>query len=229
MIVITSNAQRILQWYKDTYVDFKTPQEYGRSAFWLWYDQICIEIRELERKRLPLGNNRIAPMQYWGNSVYSKEIVLGETIIKIEDFRFDNRKFEDWLLHIAKNKKTYSVCDTCFGFSSVLYDNSQKYGILKPDRKPLVKPIFDDIINFHHSTDDYNTIHAIGFIGDRVYSIDMEGNTTLLHKSKVEYLEENHWDEGTMKTENLNLNDVYNFLCESLRKLEYKWELKKGA
>ena len=33
MIVITANAQRILQWYKDTFVDFKTPQEYGRSAF----------------------------------------------------------------------------------------------------------------------------------------------------------------------------------------------------
>ena len=48
MIIISKKAQEILQWYKDTFVDYKTPQEYGRSAFWLWYNQVSNEIRNLK-------------------------------------------------------------------------------------------------------------------------------------------------------------------------------------
>lgn len=34
MIYISNDAEAILQTYIDDYVDYKTPQEYGRSAFW---------------------------------------------------------------------------------------------------------------------------------------------------------------------------------------------------
>ena len=52
MIIISKKAQEILQWYKDTFVDYKTPQEYGRSAFWLWYNQVSNEIRNLDYRTI---------------------------------------------------------------------------------------------------------------------------------------------------------------------------------
>ena len=196
MIIISKKAQEILQWYKDTFVDYKTPQEYGRSAFWLWYNQVSNEIRNLDYRTIPYGYSQIAPMEYWGDIVYSKISIVGTTVIVVEDFSFDIDKFTDWLHHIARNYPPYSVSDTSYGFSSVLYDSTQKSGIIKLDGSKLVEPIFDDIINFHHSTDDYNTIHAIGFIGDRVYSISMNGDVTLLHMSKQDYLNKKHlYDE----------------------------------
>lgn len=229
MVIISENIQKQLQTLVEQYVDFRTKEEYGISAFWFWYYQVNNYLRSMDSIKLKAGFDKIYRIPKWGTVKYTKFVIGNDVIVYADVFSYNKQNLYDWLNHKSNTKPSYSICDTCFGFSSVLYDNSQKYGILKPDRKPLVKPIFDDIINFHHSTDDYNTIHAIGFIGDRVYSIDMEGNTTLLHKNKVEYLEDNHWDEGTMKTEKLNFKDVYNLLCEGLRKLEHKWEFKKGA
>ena len=142
---------------------------------------------------------------------YSKIVVGGEVLIYADDFEYSKRNLFAWLKHKSTRIPSYSVSDTCFGFSSVLYDNTQKSGIIKPDGTKHVEPIFDDIINFHHSTDDYNVIHAIGFIGDRIYSISMNGDITLLHISKEDYLNQKHrYDEiirrrlNTIITETIN-------------------------
>ena len=135
-------------------------------------------------------------MPRWGLVTYSKIVFAKEVFVYADDFDYSKRNLYTWLHHIARNYPPYSVSDTSYGFSSVLYDSTQKSGIIKPDGSKLVEPIFDDIINFHHSTDDYNTIHAIGFIGDRVYSISMNGDVTLLHMSKQDYLNKKHlYDE----------------------------------
>ena len=140
-----------------------------------------------------------------------KNVIGSNVLIYADDFKYSKRNLYAWLKHKSTKNPSYSVCDTCFGFSSVLYDNTQKYGILKPDGKQLVKPIFDDIINFHHSAEDYNTIHAIGFIGDRVYSITKDGNVTLLHISKDDYLKQkHHYDEMFKRRLNTILTEVIN-------------------
>lgn len=193
MVIISENIKTQLQSLIEQYVDYRTKGEYGISAFWFWYYQVMNYLRNMDSVKLKAGFNKNYRMPKWGTVKYTKIVIGKDIIVFADEFTYSKRNLYNWLQHKPLNiRQPYSVCDTCFGFSSVLYDNSQKYGILKPDKKPLVKPIFDDIINFHHSTEDYNTIHAIGFIGDRVYSINMEGNITMLHMSREQYLNQKH-------------------------------------
>ncbi len=69
---------------------------------------------------------------------------------------------------------------------------NQKRTLLTPRRGFLTRFVFDSIIGFHHSSDDYNTVYAIGFIGNRVYSIFQNGDINLLPLSKDEYLSMKH-------------------------------------
>lgn len=200
MIIISKEAQDQLQQLKERFGTFKTPKESGRSAFWYWFDQIHNEMQNLERKNLLNGQLLDTRMKWWGNIIYSKSTVNGETTITVEGFEFDFDKFINWLLHKEKHALPFSICDVCFGVACVLYDKSQKYGLVDSLLQPLVKQKFDDIINFHHSTEDYNKIHAIGFLGDRVYSISQKGDITLLHISKQDYLNKKHrYDESNKR------------------------------
>ena len=209
MVIIGLKIQSKLQTLVEQYVDYRTEQEYGISAFWYWYYQITNYLNDMDKIRLRIGNNRRYRIPRWGVVTYSKIVIGGNVLIYANNFEYSKRNLYAWLRHKSTRNPSYSVCDTCFGFSSVLYDNTQKYGILKPDGKQLVKPIFDDIINFHHSTDDYNFIHAIGFIGDRVFSISMDGNVTVLHISKEEYLKQKHrYDEVFRKKLNTIITEV---------------------
>ena len=54
-----------------------------------------------------------------------------------------------------------------------------------------------------HSMEDYNKIHAIGFIGDRVYSILPNGKINLLHMSKNDYLSIKHRYDESRKNKRL--------------------------
>lgn len=211
MVIIGLKIQSKLQTLIEQYVDYRTKEEYGISAFWYWYYQVTNYLNGMDKIRLAVGSNKRYRMPRWGVVTYSKIVVGGEVLIYADDFEYSKRKLFAWLKHKSTRRPSYSVSDTCFGFSSVLYDNTQKSGIIKPDGTKLVEPIFDDIINFHHSTDDYNVIHAIGFIGDRVFSISMNGDITLLHISKEDYLNQKHrYDEIIRRRLNIIITETIN-------------------
>ena len=129
-----------------------------------------------------------------GELYYNIYEVGGTNVVIIEKFYFR------WLPFAKLSKSSKSrfnkIDDAGYGYSVVQDINSQKMAITKPNKQPLTKPVFDDIIGFHHSTEDYNKMHAIGFIGNRVYEILMNGDINILHISKEEYLAMKHrYDE----------------------------------
>jgi hypothetical protein len=196
MVIIGQKIQEKLQTLINQYVDYRTEGEYGISAFWYWYYQVMNYLNNMDKIRIKRGFLKRYRMPRWGLVTYSKIVFAKEVFVYTDDFDYSKRNLYTWLQHKSNRRPSYSISDTCYGFSSVLYDRTQKCGILKPDGTRLVKPIFDDIINFHHSTDDYSIIHAIGFIGNRVYSISMDGDVTLLHISKNDYINQKHlYDE----------------------------------
>lgn len=208
MVIIGNEIQSKLLTLINQYGDYRTKHEYGISAFWYWYYQVMNYLNNMDNLSISVGFNRKYRMPRWGTVIYTKIVINGDVIIFANDFLYSKRNLYIWLKHQTNRNPSYSVCDTCFGYSSVLYDNSQKYGILNPDGKRLVKPVFDDIINFHHSTEDYSIIHAIGFIGDRVYSISTNGDVTLLHMSKDDYLKMKHrYDEMIRRKIRIMLNE----------------------
>lgn len=211
MVIISKKIQSTLYDLIQQYADFRTKGEYGISAFWYWYFQVRNYLKGMDDIRLKNGFNQKYRMPRWGTVVYTRIFDGKEVVVYADNFVYSKRNLLLWLNHKPFRKnRPYSVCDTCFGYSSVLYDNSQKYSIIGPNGERLVKPVFDDIINFHHSINDYNKIHAIGFMGDRVYSIEMNGNVTLLHISKNDYLKQKHqYDESKQKERKKLLAESY--------------------
>ena len=109
MVIITFQAEQILKKLMLDYVDTKTPQEKGRSAFWLWYDQIEQYIQTIENQHISYGNNLEMPMKYWGNIIYSCENLPNVGIIVvIEDFEFDKYNFTNWLNHAPLNEVPFT-------------------------------------------------------------------------------------------------------------------------
>lgn len=165
MVIISSVIQTKLQTLIEQYVDYRTKGEYGISAFWYWFYQVKSYLNSMDSLRIKRGFNQKYRMPQWRTLIYTKIVIGRDVIIFADDFLYSKRNLYAWLKHKTRNRVAFSVCDNCFGFKSVLYDNSQKYGIIKPDVRKLVKPIFDDIINFHHSVEDYNVLHALSVIG----------------------------------------------------------------
>ena len=117
---------------------------------------------------------------------YNNVIVNDAEIFEIIEFHFTK-------LPYAKSVHKYKVVGNAgFGYKIIQSSLNNRYTILTPTRTKLTKFTFDEIIGFHHSSDEYNKIYAIGFIGNRVYSIEMDGNITLLPYSKEEYLTMKH-------------------------------------
>lgn len=100
MVIITNNAEEILRQLRTDYADTKTAQEYGRTAFWYWYDQILKCMYSLDGEDLPIGKNKTYTMQYWGDIIYSHITALnGTSIYLINDFNFDQENFSSWIRH----------------------------------------------------------------------------------------------------------------------------------
>lgn len=116
-----------------------------------------------------------------------KYFTLNDTeVFEILEFRFTKFPY-------TTRKARYSVVgDAGYGYKVIQSTFNEKYALLTPQRRYLTKFVFDNIISFHHSSDDYNTIYAVGFIGDRVYAIYQDGNIQVLPYSKDEYLNKTH-------------------------------------
>ena len=109
----------------------------------------------------------------------------------------DANVFEIVEFRFAKLPYAYKITDDAgYGYKIIKSTLNGLFSILTPQKTQLTNFKFDNIIGFHHSTEDYNVIHAIGFIGDRVYEIMRDGTIQVLHMSRTDYLDQKHrYDE----------------------------------
>lgn len=218
MIKISINARTILQTYRDGYVFHKSPQEYGSSAFWNWYYQILDNMYSLDREDLNDGNNLTFSMNYWGYITYSKKTFdNGHFLVVIEDFKFDDDNFQNWLNHrgiidrttrtqpnsqtpMVQNWNTSGTCSN--GFQIVWYEDEHCHTIFnysyngnivytKNDGTPMT---FTKVSDFKN-----NTAYASYYKWKYVLKSDGEcirlGNTDMMpHKERnVSQAEYNHY------------------------------------
>lgn len=193
MIDITPIAKSIINKYIDEYCGYRLKGEYGISAFWYWVYQIKNYILELPTYNSPLGENLIFNMKYWGSIIYNRVMVNNQICIIITNFRLNYNNFKKWINHQTISDEKYSIVgEAGYGYKIIQSTSNNKHTILTPQRKYLTKFVFDEIIGFHHFSDDYNTIYATGFQGDRVFAIYQDGNIKVLPYSKEEYLNKKH-------------------------------------
>jgi hypothetical protein len=141
-----------------------------------------------------------------------------EEIFMILEFRFSK-------LPYRQKKQQYKVIgDAGYKYKIIQSIFNHKYTILTPQRKRLTKFAFDQIIGFHHSSNDYNMIYAVGFIGNRVYAIYQDGDIKVLPYSKEEYLTNKHRYDESIRLHKMILREskFNNIIKETLHKYIYK-------
>ena len=117
---------------------------------------------------------------------YKRVTTNSDEIFEVIQFRFS-------VLPTIKNKKSYNVIgDAGYGYKVIQSTFNGKNTILTPQKTYLTKFIFDNIIGFHHSSNDYNTIYAVGFINNRAYAIYQNGNIQSLPYTKEQYVNQKH-------------------------------------
>lgn len=133
-----------------------------------------------------------------------KLFILNDTqVLEIMDFHFTR-------LPYTTGSKYKVIANAGYGYKIVQSTFNNLYAILTPQRRLLTKYVFEEIIGFHHSSNDYNIVYAVGFIGDRVYSICTNGNINMMPYSKKEYLEMNHkyYENRIFKSPLINENTI---------------------
>lgn len=205
MIKMTEQIKQFFLSLRNKYVDYKTPGEFGRSAFWLWYDMIKKHIKRIPNNKVDSKNSsQIYDTVFWGEFKYDIIYIGNEKCYLITQFQMDYVNFQQWLQHKPIRKKNEPRYTTLYvdgyGFTIAEDDFTLKQFIISPTGTKICEPVFDDIIGFHHSQTNYNHIHAIGFINDRVYSIELDGsNPNIYGFTKEQYL--------TFTTNNDKVND----------------------
>ncbi len=134
----------------------------------------------IEHGRFNIGNIGILE--------YKRILLLDVEVIEIIQFRFSKLPYSK-----QENGSQYRiVANAGYGYKVVQSAFNGKHSILTPQKKYLTKFVFDNIIGFHHSSNAYNTIYAIGFINDRAYAIYQNGNIQVLPYTKDQYLNKKH-------------------------------------
>lgn len=221
MLIISSKAENKLRWYRKRFVSTKTPQENGRSAFWLWYDKIQEQIQYLEQIGLSLGNKQTYNMKYWGNIIYTcLNLPKTRIVIIIEDFQFDKYNFTNWLNHAPLNEipftkklnkqenwvnterpiypiqnKRAPICQSlgARGIYKVQTSNGKWY-VCNKYLKPIGnKYLYDEIKRFGKHKDG---VYAIGIVQNQTWKIGTNGliirpNTNISTDSKGNYISAN--------------------------------------
>ncbi|MGN0993019.1 MAG: hypothetical protein ACI4PE_03775 [Bacilli bacterium] len=142
-----------------------------------------------------------------GSLSYKLFEINGNQVFEIIEFHFKK-------LPYSKSTKRYEIIfDAGYGYKIIRSTKTNKCAILTPQKTMLTKFAFDDIIGFHHSSDNYNEQYAIGFIGDRVYYIKMNGEVILLHLSKEDYLSMEH---KFYESYNISPTKLCNLITESI-------------
>lgn len=139
-------------------------------------------------------------------------------VFQIIEFRFSK------LPYTQQNKQITCkiIGDAGYGYKIVQNTFNGKSSILTPQKKYLTKFVFDNIIGFHHSSNVYNTIYAVGFINDRVYAIYQNGNIQVLPYNKDQYLNKKHkyYESVNKRTEIiLKESQLKRIIRESIKKV----------
>lgn len=97
MIVITNTAQHTLNHVISRYIGFRTPQEYGISAFQYWYYQVMNEVNSLDIEHNTYGVAQIYQMQYWGKIKYIQIKTKTDVYTRILEFYFSIPNLIQWI------------------------------------------------------------------------------------------------------------------------------------
>lgn len=133
-----------------------------------------------------LGEHGTYQIGVIGWAIYNCFILDNTEVFEIIEFRFSK-------LPYTRRRTLYNIGDDAgFGYKIIQSTFNGKVTLLTPQRRYLTKFVFDDIIGFHHSSDDYNTVYAVGFMGDRAYAIFQDGTIEVLPYTKEQYLKGKH-------------------------------------
>ncbi|MCQ2258941.1 MAG: hypothetical protein MJZ41_13260 [Bacteroidaceae bacterium] len=249
MIIISDKAKEILEKYKERYSDYKTPQEFGRSAFWNWRRQISNNMNSLDREDLNDGDYQTFSMNYWGDIIYGKfTLPNNQYIVVIEDFKFDDDNFQEWLNHdeitdrttrtkpnaqtpMSQNWHTSGTCTN--GFQIVWYEDEYNHTMFnysydgkivytKNDGTPMT---FTKVTDFKN-----NTAYAHYYKWQYVLKSDGEcvrlGNTDMMpHKERnVTQAEYNYYKryglgDNTERIGQIISETINNYLVNNLQML----------
>ena len=108
MIVVSISAQNQVKDIISQFCNYKTPQEYGRSAFWIWIDKIHNEVNSISIKQAKKidGTQYMYCMQYWGKIFFTARRIrvrgkFAGSVLTVTEFKFDEDNFYKWLQHEA--------------------------------------------------------------------------------------------------------------------------------
>ena len=104
-------------------------------------------------------------------------------VFEIIEFRFSKLPYK------KQNSNLKIVGNGGYGYKIAQSLFNNKYAIFTPQNKRLCRFVFDYIIGFYHHFGFDKLPTAIGFMGNRIYEIDMEGNIWLVRNmSKSDFL-----------------------------------------
>lgn len=161
MIIVNKGAQSQIKDLISQFCGYKTPREYGRSAFWIWIDKIQNEVNCLsvaQSKKIG-SESYVYRMQYWGKIFFSARRVrikgrFAGSIITVTEFQFDEENFYKWLQHeapIEHKEPLPNIPDTRtkpkplgFGFTKIKA-KSGLFTIADANGKPVTNEWFKDV------------------------------------------------------------------------------------
>lgn len=148
-----------------------------------WNSEFYRYINENIISKQNLSNQGIYPIGKIGTLEYKHFALNDVEVFEIIEFRFSKLPYK------TQNSKIKIVGDGGYGYKITQSLFNNKCAILSPQNKRLCKYVFDDIIGFHNHFGYNENPTAIGFIGDRVYKIEMDGNISLIwNMSKSDFL-----------------------------------------
>ncbi len=169
--------------------------------------------------RTHLNNHGWYKIGKLGTLEYRYFTINDTEVFEILEFRFSKPPYTQQ----SKQNPYKIVKDAGYGYMIVQNTFNGKYSILTPNKKYLTKFVFDDIIGFHHSSNNYNTMYSVGFMNNRVYAIYKDGNIQVLPYSKEQYLTMKHkYYESRQQKPNtviLNESQLRKIIRESIKKV----------
>lgn len=108
MVDVSLNARNQLADLISRFCDYRTPQEYGRSAFWIWVDKIkseTLNVTVKSAKNISAGQYCLT-MKYWGKIFFTMRRLriknrFAGVVLTVTEYQFDNENFHRWLSHQA--------------------------------------------------------------------------------------------------------------------------------
>lgn len=166
-----------------------------------------------------LSNHGLYTIGSIGKLVYNYFSINDTEVFQILEFRFSKLPYTQQTIQTPYK----IVGDAGYGYKIVQNTFNGKHSILTPNKKYLTNFVYDDIIGFHHSSNNYNNMYAVGFMNNRVYAIYKDGNIQVLPYSKEQYLTMKHkYYESKQQKPNtviLKESQLRRLIQESIKKI----------